>query len=206
MVGESLAGSGLACQSQATSVSGAFTPGGRVTVTVSCVVALGDVTQFGLIPGSRTLTASATEVIDRTRGGDLMAERRLRGCRGNVSLLVVIMVPALLMAAGLVLDGGRQLQARRDAGAAAGAAARAASQLSEQEIYGHGLDPGLATGRANAELAAQGATRFGGRRRPDGRRHRHRRRRLPASSPAAGSVSTSSSATPLERCAHGSAP
>ena len=87
-----------------------------------------------------------------------MAARRLRGCHGNVSLLVVIMVPALLVASGLVLDGGRQLQARRDAGAAAAAAARAASQLSEQEIYGHGLDAGLAASRANAELAAQGAT------------------------------------------------
>ena len=39
---------------------------------------------------------------------------RLRGTRGNVSLLVVIMLPALLVAAGLVLDGGRQLQVRRD--------------------------------------------------------------------------------------------
>ena len=52
--------------------------------------------------------------------------RRLRGSRGSVSLLVVIMLPALLMAAGLVLDGGRQLQVRRDASAAAAAAARAA--------------------------------------------------------------------------------
>jgi Flp pilus assembly protein TadG len=69
VVGESLAGSGLTCQSQRTAVSGSFTPGGQVTVTVSCVVALGDVTQFGFIPGSRTLTATATEVIDRTRGG-----------------------------------------------------------------------------------------------------------------------------------------
>jgi Flp pilus assembly protein TadG len=86
-----------------------------------------------------------------------MDRRRLRGSRGSVSLLVVIMIPALLMAAGLVLDGGRQLQARRDAGAAAAAAARAATQLSEQEIYGAGLDQGLAAGRANAELATQGA-------------------------------------------------
>ena len=31
---------------------------------------------------------------------------RLHGSRGNVSLLVVIMLPALLVAAGLVLDGG----------------------------------------------------------------------------------------------------
>jgi Flp pilus assembly protein TadG len=69
VVRESLAGSGLACQSQDTSVNGTFTPGGRVTVSVSCVVALGDVTRFGFLPGSRTLTASATEVIDRTRGG-----------------------------------------------------------------------------------------------------------------------------------------
>ena len=52
-----------------TALSGSFAPGGRVTVTVSCVVELGDVTQFGFLPGSRTLTASATEVIDRTRGG-----------------------------------------------------------------------------------------------------------------------------------------
>ncbi|MET0460826.1 MAG: pilus assembly protein TadG-related protein [Ilumatobacteraceae bacterium] len=86
-----------------------------------------------------------------------MDGRRLRGSRGSVSLLVVIMIPALLMAAGLVLDGGRQLQARRDAGAAAAAAARAATQLSEAEIYGVGLDPGLASGRAHDELAAQGA-------------------------------------------------
>ena len=69
VVSESLAGSGLSCRSQDTSVNGSFRPGGRVTVTVSCVVALGDVTRFGFLPGSRTLTASATEVIDRTRGG-----------------------------------------------------------------------------------------------------------------------------------------
>ena len=89
---------------------------------------------------------------------------RLRGTRGSVSLLVVIMVPALLMAAGLVLDGGRQLQVRRDASAAAAAAARAATQLSEQEVFGVGLDRGLATQRAAAELAAPGHGRLGGRR------------------------------------------
>ena len=58
---------GMTCA--APSVAGDFTPGGRVTVSVSCDVDLGDVTKFGLLPGSRTLTASATEVIDRTRGG-----------------------------------------------------------------------------------------------------------------------------------------
>ena len=77
--------------------------------------------------------------------------------RGNVSLLVVILLPALLAAAGLVLDGGRQLEVRRDAtAAAASAAARAATQLSEQEIHGGALDAALAIRRAGAELASQG--------------------------------------------------
>jgi Flp pilus assembly protein TadG len=68
VVGDSLAGVGMTtCGAPA--VAGTWTPGGRVTVTVSCVVDLGDVTKFGLLPGSRTLSASATEVIDRTRGG-----------------------------------------------------------------------------------------------------------------------------------------
>jgi Flp pilus assembly protein TadG len=78
--------------------------------------------------------------------------------RGSVSLLVVIMLPALLMAAGLVLDGGRQLQARRDANGSAAAAARAAVQLSDQEAFARRLDPGLATARAAAELGRQQVT------------------------------------------------
>jgi Flp pilus assembly protein TadG len=83
---------------------------------------------------------------------------RMRGERGSVSLLIVLLVPAMLMAAGLVLDGGRQLQTRRDAAAAAAAAARAAVELSEQELYGHRLDGSMARGRAASELVAQGAT------------------------------------------------
>ena len=67
VVGRSLAQYGMSCPAPA--VGGSFTPGGRVTVTVTCVVDLGDVTRFGFIPGTRTLTATATEVIDRTRGG-----------------------------------------------------------------------------------------------------------------------------------------
>jgi Flp pilus assembly protein TadG len=81
---------------------------------------------------------------------------RLRGERGSVSLLIVLLVPALLIAAGLVLDGGRQLQTRRDAAAAAAAVARAAVQLSEDELYGAGLDDSLARVRAASELSAQG--------------------------------------------------
>jgi Flp pilus assembly protein TadG len=83
---------------------------------------------------------------------------RLRGEHGSVSLLIVLLVPALLLAAGLVLDGGRQLQTRRDAAGAAAAAARAAVQLSEHELYGAGLDVSLARGRASSELSAQGVT------------------------------------------------
>lgn len=82
--------------------------------------------------------------------------RRLRGERGSVSVLVVVMVPALLMAAGLVLDGGRQLQVRREATAAAALAARAGTQMTEREVVGHTVDPGLAAGRVQAALAGEG--------------------------------------------------
>lgn len=83
---------------------------------------------------------------------------RLRSEAGSVSLLVVIMMPALLAAGGLVLDGGRQLQARREANAAATAAARAATQLSMDEVFARRLDHGLARSRAQAELGRQGAS------------------------------------------------
>ena len=83
---------------------------------------------------------------------------RCRGERGSVSLFVVIMVPALLAGAGLVLDGGRQLEARRSAHGAAQAAARAAVQGSDDEVIGGELDPDRALARAQAELAIHGAS------------------------------------------------
>ncbi|MBL7489713.1 pilus assembly protein [Frankia sp. AgB1.9] len=43
-----------------------FVPGGTVTATVQCTVRLGDLTGLGL-PGSVTLTASASEVLDKYR-------------------------------------------------------------------------------------------------------------------------------------------
>ena len=67
------------------------------------------------------------------------------------------MLPALVVAGGLVLDGGRQLQVRREAQAAASAASRAAVQLSPQEVYGGGLDAALARERAGAELGSRDA-------------------------------------------------
>ena len=59
---------------------------------------------------------------------------RGRGERGNVSLFIVLLLPALFLAAGLVLDGGRQIQTRREAHGHAAAAARAAVQLSDAEV------------------------------------------------------------------------
>lgn len=82
----------------------------------------------------------------------------LRGDRGSVSLLVVLLLPALILAAGLVLDGGRQVQARREAHGVAAAAARAGIQMSPDEVFAEALDPGRASGRAYAALAAQGAS------------------------------------------------
>ena len=64
VVRKSLMLSGLSCTSHSTFVSGVMRPGGRITVSVSCVVDLGDVTDLGPIPGSRTLRATASEVID----------------------------------------------------------------------------------------------------------------------------------------------
>ena len=80
------------------------------------------------------------------------------GQRGSVSVFVVVMIPALLAAAGLLLDGGRQLEARRSAHGAAQAAARAAVQGSDDEVIQGMIDPDQALGRALAELAIHGAS------------------------------------------------
>jgi hypothetical protein len=45
-----------------------FAPGGTVTVTVRCEASMADVTLLG-VPGRRTFTATATEVIDTYRSG-----------------------------------------------------------------------------------------------------------------------------------------
>lgn len=86
------------------------------------------------------------------------SRRRRRDERGLVSLLVVILIPVVLFAAGLVLDGGRQLQARRDAHGSAAAAARAAIQLEEDESFANSLDPRRAVERGEAQLASEGVS------------------------------------------------
>jgi Flp pilus assembly protein TadG len=70
VVATTLSSSGLACVKAITAVTGDVRPGGRMTVTVSCTVQLSDITHFGLLPGSRTLHSTATEVIDLNRGGN----------------------------------------------------------------------------------------------------------------------------------------
>lgn len=64
----SLADSGLSCASSSVDVASAPSPGESMTVTVTCVASMSDIVQFG-VPGSKTLTASATEVVDVVRGG-----------------------------------------------------------------------------------------------------------------------------------------
>lgn len=68
-VASNLADAGLACRDLAVQVDTAsFQPAGHVTVTATCAIGLDDVAFAGL-PGQRSFTATATEVIDRYRGG-----------------------------------------------------------------------------------------------------------------------------------------
>jgi Flp pilus assembly protein TadG len=56
--------SGMGCANRAVSVdTSALRPGGAVTVTVSCHVPLGDLVLLR-VPGTRTVTATSTSVID----------------------------------------------------------------------------------------------------------------------------------------------
>lgn len=63
-----LDGAGVACASLAVTVdTSRFAPGGRVRVTVACTVSLAEMGALG-VPGHRTLTASASSVLDVHRG------------------------------------------------------------------------------------------------------------------------------------------
>jgi Flp pilus assembly protein TadG len=62
-----LAGRGLTCQAFTVQVNlNGFRPGGTVTATVTCTTSLGDLTLLK-VPGSQTITASFTSVIDTYR-------------------------------------------------------------------------------------------------------------------------------------------
>jgi Flp pilus assembly protein TadG len=87
-----------------------------------------------------------------------MTMRRRDG--GQVTAFVVVLVGALLMCAGLVVDGGRMLSSSRDARDAAAGAARAGAQALDIGSFRDNdttrLDPAAATARAHAFLAQAG--------------------------------------------------
>ena len=65
-----LATAGVSCSTlEAIVDTSDFEPGATVTVTVECTASMADVTLLG-VPGTRTFTATATEVIDTYRGDD----------------------------------------------------------------------------------------------------------------------------------------
>ena len=83
------------------------------------------------------------------------------GERGSVLPFTAIIVAALVACAGLAVDGGRILAARRDASALAAAAARRGSQELSWSDLAAGratIDPARATAVAEAYLAQAGAT------------------------------------------------
>lgn len=69
---DTLSQSGVSCHSMKTTVdTSAFHAGGQVSVTVTCVASLADLTLVGF-PGHKTLTATSVSPLDqyRTFGGD----------------------------------------------------------------------------------------------------------------------------------------
>ena len=59
----------VACSGVTTEVDASkVEPGGAISVTVSCVISMQELTGFGLTPGNRTVTGRSTAVIDTFRG------------------------------------------------------------------------------------------------------------------------------------------
>ena len=87
-----------------------------------------------------------------------MAPDRARADRGQITLFWLILVPAILLFAGLAYDGSRILAAQRAADNAAGQGARAAAQSIDLDaLFASGdnwLDPGDAEAAARSFLAA----------------------------------------------------
>lgn len=88
----------------------------------------------------------------------MRVSRRLRpDDRGTVTAFVAGVTLALLLAAGLVFDGGRIVDARLEAADVAGAAARAGAQATTGLRAGaRRLDPARAHAAASAALQATG--------------------------------------------------
>ena len=85
-----------------------------------------------------------------------------RAERGSITVLVVVMTVALIAVAGLVVDGGTVLAARRRAFDEAEAAARAGAQAIDLRALRESgmvrLDPDLAGRRAAEVVSAGGRT------------------------------------------------
>lgn len=80
-----------------------------------------------------------------------------RSEQGSVTVFVVSLTLALLLAAGLVFDGGRLVDARLEAADAAGAAARAGAQaMTDLRSGDRRLDPARAAAAASAQLGRSG--------------------------------------------------
>jgi Flp pilus assembly protein TadG len=63
-----LAADGISCQAPTVTIdAGDLRPGGRVSATVSCSVSFGDLVLLRL-PGSRTVSSTAVEIVDVYRG------------------------------------------------------------------------------------------------------------------------------------------
>ncbi len=81
---------------------------------------------------------------------------------GNASIILVLITPALFGVAGLVVDGGRAINARQGAAGQAEQAARAAADALDVDAVRAGaalvLDPISARHAAERYLAASGAT------------------------------------------------
>jgi Flp pilus assembly protein TadG len=88
-----------------------------------------------------------------TRGVGRMRVSRLRSERGEVNILAAGMVPVLIIAIGLVVDGGGRLQAEDEAEYAADQAARAAAQQIRIDRAQMGLPPEIDPARATQAAA-----------------------------------------------------
>lgn len=92
-----------------------------------------------------------------------MTRRRWRGDEsGQVSAFVITLVPAIVLLAGLVLDGGLAMGAKVEAISHAQSAARAGAQHLDLAAYRADgtvrLDPDAAAAAARRYLASVGAT------------------------------------------------
>jgi len=88
------------------------------------------------------------------------ADGARRGDRGSVLPFTAVVVAAVIACAGLAVDGGRILAARREASALAASAARRASQELAWADLTEGraaIDPARAAAVAEAYLAQAGA-------------------------------------------------